>query len=324
MSERRQTPAPGGVGPEARGGTLQSRLAVGALALQSAFLGFNWVVMKVGLRHADLWPFVALRVGLGVVSLLLLLVILRRPLRPQAPLGLTVLLGLLQTTAQFGLLMWALDLGSAGRTSALVYAMPFWTMIMAWVFLGDRISGWQWPAAVLALAGLVCILDPSHLQGSLASKLLAIAAGIAWAASSIVAKRIARKGPVDVLNLTTWQMLFGAVPLIIVALLVPAQEVHWNLPFIGALAYNVIPATAVAWVLWLFVLQVLPAGIAGVGSLAAPVIGIVGSSLLLREEFRVLEAVGIGLILASLFILTLRGVLARRGSPPQPVHERAR
>ena len=140
------------------------RLAVGALAAQSAFLGFNWYVMKVGLRYADLWPFVALRTGLGAAALIVLLAVTRRPFRPQAPL-LTIALGLLQTTAQFGLLMWALDLGSAGRTSALVYAMPFWLMLLAWVFLGERMRGLQWVSALLALAGLVAILDPVEPAG---------------------------------------------------------------------------------------------------------------------------------------------------------------
>jgi drug/metabolite transporter (DMT)-like permease len=287
--------------------------AVAALAAQSAFLGFNWYVMKIGLRHADLWPFVALRTGLGALALLVLMVVLRRPLRPQAPL-LTLALGLLQTTAQFGLLMWALDLGSAGRTSALAYSMPFWLMLMAWAFLGEKMRGIQWLSAILALGGLVAILDPSNLRGSLLSKLLAIGAGLAWAGSSVVAKKVARRGAVDILNLTAWQMFFGAIPLVLIAIVVPQHHVDWSGAFVGALAYNVIPATAVAWFLWLYVLRVLPAGIAGVGTLAAPVIGIVASSLLLKEQIGALEAVGMGLILASLMVLTLRG-FASTGSP---------
>jgi drug/metabolite transporter (DMT)-like permease len=287
--------------------------AVAALAAQSAFLGFNWYVMKIGLRHADLWPFVALRTGLGALALLALMVVLRRPLRPQAPL-LTLALGLLQTTAQFGLLMWALDLGSAGRTSALAYSMPFWLMLMAWAFLGERMRGIQWLSAILALAGLVAILDPSNLRGSLLSKLLAIGAGLAWAGSSVVAKKVARRGGIDILNLTAWQMFFGAIPLVVIAIVVPQHHVDWSWTFVGALVYNVIPATAVAWFLWLYVLKVLPAGIAGVGTLAAPVIGIVASSLLLKEKIGALEAVGMGLILASLMVLTLRG-LKGAGSP---------
>ncbi len=40
-------------------------LAVAALAGQSVFLGYNWVVMKQGLQYADPWPFTALRIRSG-------------------------------------------------------------------------------------------------------------------------------------------------------------------------------------------------------------------------------------------------------------------
>jgi len=78
------------------------------------FLGYNWVVMKVGLEYSDPWPFTALRTTLGAVALFIVLIVLRRPLGPRRPLA-TMLLGLLQTTGMIGLLMWALETGAAGR-----------------------------------------------------------------------------------------------------------------------------------------------------------------------------------------------------------------
>lgn len=277
---------------------------------QSIFLGYNWVVMKQGLQYSDPWPFTALRTSLGAVALFILLALLRKPLRPKQPL-LTAVLGLLQTTAMIGLLMWALQTGAAGRVSALVYTMPFWTLILGWAFLGERMRGLQWLAGLFSLAGLVLVLDPLHLGGSLQSKLLAIASGIAWAASAIVAKQINRRGPVDVISLTAWQMLFGTVPIVIIALLVPSRPIEWTGGFILALAYNVIPATAISWALWLFVLKVLPAGVAGISTLATPVIGIGVAALQLGERVSVLEGLGIGAIIAALLVLTLRGLLNR-------------
>lgn len=284
-----------------------SRLAVAALAAQTIFLGYNWVVMKIGLQYADSWSFTALRTSLGTVALFVLLVVLRRPLHPRQPF-LTGLLGLLQTTGMIGLLMWALESGAAGRVSALVYTMPFWTMILAWVFLGERIVGLQWAAAFLSLAGLVLVLDPFHLSGTWQSKVLAVASGMSWAGSAIVARWINRRGAVDVINLTAWQMLYGSIPLALIAILVPSRAIEWSGEFIGALAYNVIPATAVSWALWLFVLRALPAGVAGISTLATPVIGIVSAALQLGERVTPLEAVGIACILGALLLLALRGL----------------
>ncbi|MFH0915414.1 MAG: DMT family transporter [bacterium] len=299
-------------------GPRATKLAVAALFGQSVFLGYNWVVMKVGLQYSDPWPFTALRTGLGAVALFMVLVILRRPLRPRQPL-LTMLLGLLQTTGMIGLLMWALETGAAGRVSALVYTMPFWALIFGWVFLGERMVGLQWLAAFFSLAGLVLVLDPLNLGGTLLSKLLAIGAGVAWAASAIVAKMIRERGPVDVINLTAWQMLYGTIPIVIIALVTPSRSIEWSGGFIAALIYNVIPATAIAWVLWLYVLQVLPTGVAGISTLATPVIGIAAAAIQLGERVSPTEGAGMGAILAALLVLTLRGLLrGRAGRRPGP------
>jgi drug/metabolite transporter (DMT)-like permease len=292
------------------------RLAGAALAVQTIFLGYNWVVMKVGLQYSDPWPFTALRTTLGAAALFAVLFILRRPLRPCRGFA-TMLLGLLQTTGMIGLLMWALETGAAGRVSALVYTMPFWTLILAWIFLGERMTGLHWWAAGLSLVGLVLVLDPLQLGGSLLSKGLAIASGVSWAGSAVVARWINKQGPVDVINLTAWQMLYGSVPLVLIAVLVPSRPIEWSGEFVAALAYNVIPATAISWVLWLYILRVLPAGIAGISTLATPVIGIASAAIQLGERVSPMEAIGMTCILAALLILIVPG-LPRRGTRGSP------
>ncbi len=291
-------------------GRRDTRLAVAALVGQSLFWGYNWVVMKLALKYSDPWPFTALRTGLGAAALFALLLVLRRPLRPTQPL-LTVALGVLQTTGMVGLLVWALETGAAGRVSALVYTMPVWALIMGRVFLGERIVGLHWVAAGLSLAGLVLVLDPLHLAGTWQSKALAVGSGVTWAAGAILVRVINRRGPVDVINLTAWQMLYGSVPIILIAVLVPSQPIEWSGEFIWALGYNVIPGTALPWLFWLFVLKVLPTGVAGISTLATPVIGIAAAAIQLGERVSPLEGAGMGCILAALLVLTLRGLLRR-------------
>jgi drug/metabolite transporter (DMT)-like permease len=290
-------------------------LALLALAGQSVFLGYNWVVMKQGLHYVDPWPFTALRTSLGAVALFIVLAILRRSMRPTQPLH-TAALGLLQTTGMIGLLMWALQSGAAGRVSALVYTMPFWAMMLGWAFLGERVTGLRWLAVVFSLAGLVLVLDPAHLGGTLQSKLLALGSGVCWAASAIVVKRIRARGPTDVINLTAWQMRYRTIPIIVIALLVDSRPIQSTGAFIAALAYNVIPATAISWVLWLYVLQVLPTGVAGISTLATPVIGIVSASLVLGERVTPLEGAGMACIIAALFVLAIQGLTSGRRARP--------
>ena len=100
----------------------------------------------------------------------------------------------------------------------------------------------QWLAVALALAGLVLVLEPWHLQGVFSS-VLAVAGGVSWAASAVVVKELQTRQDVDLLSLTTWQMLFGSLPLILIAALTWQGGPEWTTQFVWALVYNVILAT---------------------------------------------------------------------------------
>ena len=81
----------------------------------------------------------------------------------------------------------------------------------------------------------------------------------------------------DLLGLNAWQMLFGSIPLVIIALVTAESGPEWTGPFVAALLYNVVLACAVALLLWFYTLRHLPAGTAGLGRLIAPVVGVVAS-----------------------------------------------
>jgi len=281
-----------------------------ALALLALIWGYNWVVMKVGLQYAQPFTFSALRTLLGAVSLFAVLLVLRRPLRPP-PLRWTIVIGLLQTTGFVGLLMWALQSGGAGKTSVLTYTMPFWLLLLAWAFLGERLRGVQWLAVALALGGLFLVLEPWHLEGAFSS-LLAVAGGFSWACSAVVVKRFQAVHETDILSLTTWQMLFGSLPLVLIAALTWHGGPEWTPTFAAALAYNVVLGNALAWLLWLFGLRRLSAGAAGIATLATPVIGVASAWIQLGERPSAGEAAGMALIIGALAVVTARGLAAGR------------
>lgn len=299
-------------GPRVR----SSSLAWGALALAGVLYGYNWVVMKSALRYSDPATFAALRVLLGAVFLFLLLAVLRRPLRPRNW-PLTLLVGLFGMTGSTGLTIWALENGGAGKTSVLVYTMPVWLLLMSRVILGERIRGSQWLFVAVALGGLAFVISPWKAEGSTLSNLLGVAAGVCSAASSVTAKILCRDRRVDLLTLNAWQMLFGSVPLVVIALVTADAGPSWTGWFVVTLFYNAVLASAVALLLWFYTLRHLPAGTAGLGRLLAPVIGVTASWIQLGERPDSYEAVGMVLIIAGLVALALRQVASeRRAVPP--------
>ncbi|MCX8032163.1 MAG: EamA family transporter [Thermoleophilia bacterium] len=286
---------PGLVGPA----SLKTRvLPLVALLLLALIWGYSWVVMKVALDYCPPFLFAALRTFLGAIALFVALILLRRPLRPRA-LGGTAVLGLLQTTGFVGFLTWALATGAAGRTSVLTYTMPFWLLLMASALLGERLSRAQWGAVLLAFVGLLLIVSPWNLHGG-ASPFLAVAGAVFWAASAVQAKLLRAKHQLDLLALTFWQMLAGAIPLALVAVLAEREWLVWSATFAVALAYVAILGNAVAWLLWMYILDSMPAGTAGLATLLTPVVGVLSSWFQLGERPGAVEGIGMIAIVGAL------------------------
>ncbi len=281
--------------------------ALWALVLLSVVWGYNWVVMKVALKDCGPFAFGALRTFLGALSLFAVLLIRGGGALPR-PVSGVFLLGLLQTSGFIGFMMWALVTGGAGKTAVLVYTMPFWTLVMARIFLNERFRGAQWLAVALAASGLLLVFDPWHFHENLISETLAVLSGVAWAASVVVAKRLQAAGSVDLMSLTAWQMLIGSLPLVAIAAFVPEPGINWSGYFIGALAYNVILCNALAFLLWLFIVRKLPAGLAGMGSLVTPLFGVFCAWLQLGEVPGRIEGAGMLLIGIALLLLVLRAM----------------
>lgn len=287
-----------------------------ALLLLAALWGYNWVVMKHALDYAGAFQFGALRTFFGALCLMALLLVLRRPMKPQEVPAL-MLLGILQTCGFTGLIIWALVEGGAGKTAVLCYTMPFWTMLLAWPLLGEKIQGLQWLAVGLSVMGLLFILDPMHLGADWFSMLLAILGGVFWALAVIVAKKLHHRRPdLDLLSLTAWQMLFGSLPLVAVAFMVPAQPIQWAPAFIGAVIFNAVFCNALAWLLWLYALQRLAAGIASMTSMLAPVIGVLAAWVQLNEVPNTYE--GIGMLLIGLSLVVISFISIRKHTEVEP------
>ncbi len=282
-----------------------------ALVFLSLIWGYNWVVMKEGLRFCDPFVFAALRVALAAAFLLPLLMWSGKPLRPRQIKG-TMLLGLFSTTLGLGLPMYALVSGGAGKTAILLYTMPFWVILLAWPILGERIRGMEWLAVILAFAGLGLMVDFQAVGAKLWSSVIAVLAGISWAGSAIVTRIMRRSPEFELLSVTTWQMIYGAIPLILLALLLPAPPIRWTAVFIAALAYNVIFTSVIAYLLWFYILERLPAGMATIGTLATPVIAVTAAAVQLGEIPSLREAAGIVLILSGIAFLSAVAIVRTR------------
>ncbi|HTD32697.1 MAG TPA: DMT family transporter, partial [Candidatus Elarobacter sp.] len=129
----------------------------------------------------------------------------------------------------------------------------------------------------------------------------AVVAGISWAASAVWATRVRARYRTELLSLTCWQLLWGTLPLVVLMFALP-MNIHWNASFIAAMAFISIGGGALGWFLWMFILSRLPAGVAGIASLATPVVGVLSAALQLREIPSASELAGMALIVTALIV----------------------
>jgi drug/metabolite transporter (DMT)-like permease len=285
--------------------------SVVALSATVVIWAFSWIVMKLVLRYAGPFDFSALRYGIGAVLLFVVLVAMRRPLAPPPIVG-TLVTGLAQTAAFQGLGQFALMSGGAGHVVLLAYAMPFWAVLIAWLFLGERPLPRHWVGLALAAIGLTCVIAPWNGLGNPLSTAIALLSGACWALGTVTSKHMFQRHRPDPLTFTAWQMAFGAAALGIVALLVPQRSIEWSPTFIAGLAYSVVLATCLAWTLWLLVVRRLPTAVASVSSLAVPVLSVLMAWAVLHEKPTAGEWLGMAFIIAGLFAVS--GVSLRRRS----------
>lgn len=297
-------------------GTTSVMRALAALLLLSVIWGYNWIVMKVAMPYIGPFQFGAIRTFFAALLLFSALALMKRPLRPEY-VPITALIGVLQTTGFTGLIIWALVEGGAGKTAVLTFTMPFWVMLLAWPLLGEKIRGMQWPAAILAVSGLLLILEPWNFHSRLLSNMLAVMAGVSWALAVILAKKLHHRRPeMDLLSFTAWQMLIGSMPLVVLAFVIPAPPIEWSTTLISSILYNVILANSLGWLLWLYALRGLPAGVASMNVLLIPVIAVLAASLQLGETPSMSEATGMLLVAAALLLLAIIGMRKQEAVEP--------
>lgn len=275
------------------------------LAFLTLIWSFGWTTMKVATRYSGPFTFSAHRYIVGTVILFALMRLRGDSLKP-TPWLTTILIGLTQTAGFQALEQWALMSGGVGKSVLLAYTMPFWVVPLAWWWVHEKPGPRRWLSIAIAALGFVCVVEPWQPLGTPFSILLAIAGGLSWAIGTVLAKRLFEQDTsVSPLRLTAWQMLIGTVALILLASAAHERPVEWTSMYVGTVLYNGVLSSAVGWVLWTVIVQRLSASVAGLTSLAVPVLGVLFAWALLHEQPSGIEGIGIVLIAVSLLALNL-------------------
>lgn len=260
-----------------------------------------FVAIKAGLAFAPPLRFAALRGLVGGAALLGLLVVSRRTLMPPRDSWPWITaLAATATTVAFGAMFLSPGRTGAGVAAVLGNLQPVLVPALAATFLGERMSGGKRTALLLGFAGGVSIAAPAFAgPAGVDGPLLALAASLGLAASSIIAKRM--QPQLDVLQLTAWQLVAGSLPLLLVSAIMEAGvAIAWNSSFLGLLLFLALPGTAVANAVWYWLIRRGDVGRLSMFFFLVPVLGLLLGATVFAEPIGLLEGIGVGLTLAGI------------------------
>jgi len=277
------------------------------LVVMTVVWGAAWPVMKIGLNEVPIFTYRTAAVFLSATTAFTLArargASLRVPRGVRMPL---ITAGLLFQGALAYFTSVALTLISSGHAVIIGYTMPLWVILLSIPFLGERPTALRWVGLVLGMGGVVLLASRGiELFADAPLGVAAQLAGaISWAVAVIITKKVRWHMPMDVV--LGWQCLFGGIPLAILAIpeLPTLQPVSWMA--IGAVLYLGICAQGLGNCVWFRIIDMVPAGVAGVSSLAVPTVGLLFGALLLNETIGVIEVTALLLVLGALMtVVTL-------------------
>lgn len=272
------------------------------LGLVVLILGFNWPILATGLRSISPVWLSALRLGGGLVIVLLITALtgdLHRPRRDDQPIIWSVGVGKLALT--YLLVFTALRILPPGRSSVLAWTSPLWTAPLAVAFLGERMTRARWIGLGFGAAGLFFLFEPWVLDWSdvevVWGHVLLIAAAFLNAATMVhIRHHGGSRG--TAMQLMPWQMLAGAVPVTAIALLVEGwPRIEWTPQLIAIVVYQ--GSLGAAFTVWAqqIILRRISATSTNLILMAVPVVGLLSSAVLVDDPLTVGAVVGLILIL---------------------------
>lgn len=226
----------------------------------------------------------------------------------------SVVLGTLNMGIFFCLVYVAAQLLPSSVAASLMSLSPLAIAGAAWLLLRERPTPRVVVGAAVGGAGVLLIVGTA--TGTLDG--WGIAASVASMALSSVGAVLTKRWQdgTPVLTVTAWQLVVGGVELLVAAALVEGAPPALSGTEVLAFAYVSLVATALGFVCWFSGFRHLPAGVVGVIGLLNPVTGVTLGVLAGGEVLTGLQALGIGLVLASVTLVNA-GRRTPRGAPPR-------
>lgn len=279
--------------------------------------GVNFPATALALEHFPPLLMAALRFTILAVPTMLLVP------RPKIAVRWLIGVGLGIGAMQFAFLYLGMAAGMpAGLASLVLQASAPFTVIIAAIWLRERLTGRQALGIGLAVIGLAVIAVHRAQVAAALPVVLTLCGALGWAIGNVCSRRARGGNP---LHLTLWMSVVPPIPLFLLSLAVegperigaaivgiPSREAA---PAVLGLGYVVVIATVIGYGIWTHLMSRYPSSTVAPFSMLVPVVGVVSSWLAFGETVDAVElAAGAAVIGGVLWASRVR-----RAPRPTPV-----
>lgn len=260
-----------------------------AALLCTALWGANFAAVKIAMCQIPPLFFSGLR--LGIVGLILL----RFVKIPRQHFLSLFLLSISLYSLNFGLMMVGLNNIDAGLAAIITELEVPFSVILAALFLNDRIRRIQMLGLMIAFVGAYFVCNTPMLTGKVIPILFVMAATLVYAFSNIHIKWLPK---IDALTIVVYASLFAAPQLLLASALFEEQQlnalltIHWQTA--AAFLYACCMAT-LSFFIWTRLLKIYSVNQIVPYGLLIPLFGVLSGIVLLNEQMTIKIILG-GLI----------------------------
>ena len=266
--------------------------------------GVNFPATALALEHFPPLFLVALRFSLIAVPTLVFIP------RPKVPFRWLLGVGLGIGTMQFAFLYLGMAAGMpAGLASIVLQASAPFTVIIAGIWLRERISARQAAGIAIAVLGLAAIAFHRSQVAALLPVLLTLCGALGWAIGNVSTRKA--QAP-NALHLTLWMSVIPPLPMLAISLAVegPARIGESlataftleALPSVLGLLYVVVIATIVGYGIWNGLLKRYPSSTVAPFSMLVPVVGVLASWVAFGELIDLTEMLAGAAVVAGVLV----------------------
>ena len=210
-----------------------------------------------------------------------------------------ILFGLCQNALYLGLNFVAMQKLEASLAAIIAASMPLLVAALGWVFRGEKVSPLGIAGLVAGMAGVVLIMG-TRISGGADAVSVALCVGGALALAVATLTLRGASGGGNLLMVVGLQMLVGAAALAVVTILFEPHFLRLSLPFVAAFAYQVLIPGLTATLLWFTLVRRVGAVRASSWHFLNPFFGVAIAALLLGEDVRLLDGVGVAITMAGI------------------------